>query len=65
MGKSAADYTTVKDVYTAGCIDESKAFLDTHMKELVGVGVGIAFVQLIGIVFAILLCRAIGQESVA
>jgi len=65
MGKSAADYTTVKDVYTAGCINESEAFLDTHMKELVGVGVGIAFVQLIGIVFAILLCRAIGQESVA
>lgn len=64
MGASENDYGTVKDAYTKGCILESKAFLDSHMKELVGVGVGIAFVQLVGIVFAILLCRAIGREQV-
>lgn len=51
-------------VYMKGCIAESEQFLNDHMKELVGVGVGIAFVQLIGIVFAILLCRSIGKESV-
>lgn len=61
----AATYGALKDVYLKGCISESEAFLNDHIKELVGVGVGIAFIQLIGIVFGILLCRAIGKESVA
>lgn len=64
LGNSDADYKTVTNVYDKGCVEESEQFLNSHMKELVGVGIGIAFVQLIGIVFAILLCRAIGREQV-
>jgi len=53
-----------KDViYPNGCIKESKEYLNSHMKELVGVGVGVAFIQLIGVIFAILLCRSIGKEG--
>jgi hypothetical protein len=62
---NAKTYTDLKNTaWPMGCIEESKAFLDSHMKELVGAGVGLAFVQLIGIIFAICLCRAIGKESV-
>lgn len=57
-GELKADST-----YMAGCVKESEKFLDTHTKELVGVGIGIAFIQILGIVFAILLCRAIGQNE--
>jgi len=64
LGKSDADYNNLSNVYTVGCVDESEEFLNSHIKELVGVGVGIAFVQIIGIACAILLCRAIGHESV-
>jgi len=58
-----SSYGAITQAYTQGCIKESEEFLNSHMKELVGVGVGIAFVQLIGIIFAILLCRAIGKEG--
>lgn len=64
MGKSETDYVSVSDVHKLGCVAESKEFLNSHMKELVGVGVGVAFIQIIGIVFAVLLCRAIGQAQV-
>lgn len=56
-------YTGLANVHINGCVQESDAFLNDHMKELVGVGVGIAFIQIIGILFAVLLCRKIGQES--
>lgn len=54
---------TATTTYTKGCVGESEAFLNSHTKELVGVGVGIAFIQIIGIVFALLLCRSIGKEE--
>lgn len=54
---------TASKTYTKGCVEESEAFLNSHTKELVGVGVGIAFIQIIGIVFALLLCRSIGKDE--
>jgi len=56
--------TSNNNIFMNGCVAESEQFLNDHMKELVGVGVGIAFIQIIGIVFAILLCKKIGVESV-
>jgi len=56
-------YTGLTNVHMDGCVKESEQFLNDHMKELVGVGVGIAFIQIIGIVFACLLCRQIGKEG--
>lgn len=47
-----------------GCIEQGEKYLKDHMAEIGGVGVGIAFVQILGIVFAILLCRAVDYEKV-
>lgn len=65
VGSSEADYNNLSNVYEKGCVDESEEFLNSHIKELVGVGVGIAFVQIVGVACAILLCRSIGHDIVA
>lgn len=49
--------------YSKGCVGASKDFVKDHMWQIGGVGVGIAFVQLFGIVSAILLCRALGEHD--
>lgn len=50
--------------FDKGCYEQGKAFVKDHMLEIGGVGIGIAFIQLIGIIFAILLCRALNYEAV-
>lgn len=50
------------EIYTQGCLKGFEKFLREHLLIVGGVGIGIAFVQLIGIVFACCLMRSIKQE---
>lgn len=62
----AGSYTALGNsgkVYTKGCVEQGDQYLRDHMLEIGGVGVGIAFVQLVGIVFAILLVKAINENK--
>ena len=53
----------VPGVFATGCIDAGKKFVKDHMWQVGGVGVGIAIIQLLVMIAAILLCRAIGKEG--
>lgn len=50
------------DIYKQGCLNGFEDYLRKHIVVVGGVGIGIAFVQLIGIVFACCLMRSIKQE---
>lgn len=54
--------TNVKDMYSEGCVKGLEDFLKSHLAVVGGVGVGIAFIQLIGILFACCLMRSIKKE---
>eukprot|EP00794_Sanderia_malayensis_P018041 gene18041-19848_t len=56
--------TYAATAYSKGCVDAMKDYLKKHVAILGGIGVGIAFIQLIGMIFAICLCRAVGYEKV-
>jgi len=49
-------------LYTVGCKDAFTKFLKKNMITIGGVAIGIAFIQLLGIVFACLLMKAIKGE---
>ncbi|XP_076368642.1 CD63 antigen-like [Tachypleus tridentatus] len=51
-----------KDHYKKGCIDALANFLEDKILVVGGVGIGIAFVQIIGIIFSCCLARAIKKE---
>jgi len=57
---------TTSKVYLDGCLDRFGTFVMNHAAVLGGVGVGIAFIQLLGVVLACLLARHIrsNYESV-
>nr|XP_058945825.1 CD151 antigen-like [Pocillopora verrucosa] len=50
------------EIYTKGCLKQFEQFLHDHILIVGGVGIGIAFVQLIGILFACCLMRSIKAE---
>jgi CD151 antigen len=50
-------------VFADGCIAAGKAYALSNMKLVGGVGVGIAIVELFGIVFALCLCTAFRREE--
>lgn len=52
----------IKDLYQEGCVKGLEDFLKSHLAIVGGVGVGIAFIQLIGILFACCLMRSIKKE---
>jgi len=66
----AKDYPKVPDsckssngtVYTTGCLDGLEKNLKSHLVIIGGVGVGIAFIQLVGILFACCMMRSIKKE---
>lgn len=51
-------------IHLEGCIPAGKKFIKGHLWEIGGAGVGVAFIQIIGMVFAICLCRSIGYEKI-
>jgi len=58
--------TNTSDKYTKGCLEQFGTFVMNHAAVLGGAGVGIAFIQLLGVVLACLLARHIrtNYESV-
>jgi len=53
------------DNYNAeGCADALKNFIKGHMKTLGGIGVGIAIIQILGMIFSLCLFRSIGYEKI-
>lgn len=54
----------VNNIYTNGCIDKMKEWAKEHLIVLGGIGVGIAIIQILGMIFAICLFRAIGYEKI-
>ncbi|XP_073230460.1 CD151 antigen-like [Porites lutea] len=61
--------TTVSDakknpskLNSKGCLSELEKYLKDHIVVVGGVGIGIAFIQLIGIIFACCLMRSIKKE---
>lgn len=51
--------------YKSGCKEKLVDWVNSHSIILIGVGCGIAALQIIGLVFAICLCRSLNQEKYA
>lgn len=56
-------YTNALKIYTEGCVEKGKTFVKDNLWLIGGVGVGIAVVQLLGIIFALCLCKAYKDED--
>lgn len=56
-------FSSLTNIWTKGCVEQGDQFLKDHMVEIGGVGVGIAFIQIVGIVCAILVIRGINQNK--
>ncbi|XP_046861108.1 CD151 antigen-like isoform X2 [Xenia sp. Carnegie-2017] len=54
----------LNDVYQEGCIKGMKDWAKEHLIVIGGIGVGIAVTQILGMIFAICLFRAIGYEKI-
>jgi hypothetical protein len=63
-GATIADYNDAK-IYTAGCVPEGKEFAKSNLYLIGGVGVGIAIVELLAIVFGVCLICAFKKEDTA
>lgn len=63
-GSSISQLIMDSKIHKKGCVAQGEKYVKDHMAEIGGVGVGIAFVQFLGILFAILLCRALSYEKV-
>jgi len=50
-------------IYLAGCVEEGRKFAKDNLWLIGGVGVGIAVIELMGIVFALCLCCAFKKED--
>lgn len=55
--RTSADFK--KNIYERGCVKAGKDFIKSNLFKIGGVTIGIAVVQLLGIIFACCLCRAI------
>ncbi|XP_064634043.1 tetraspanin-18-like isoform X2 [Lineus longissimus] len=51
-----------KKIWKNGCYNQVKAWFERYSIILIGVGCGIAGLEIIGFIFAICLCRNIGEE---
>jgi len=49
-------------IYKQGCLDAFEGWVSTQVEYVGGVGIGIAFIQLLGIVFSCLLAHSIKRE---
>jgi len=52
-----------KKIFSDGCVEAGKKYVKSNLWKIGGVTVGIAIVQLFGIIFACCLCRAIKDEN--
>ncbi|XP_057317323.1 CD151 antigen-like [Hydractinia symbiolongicarpus] len=61
-GVSLDQFVNSGKIYKEGCVQKGKDWVKAHISLVGGVTIGVAFVQLLGIIFAILLCRGLGDE---
>ncbi|CAH3106955.1 unnamed protein product [Pocillopora meandrina] len=52
------------NIYQEGCSQALQDFVKSKMAVVGGIGVGIAILQILGVVFAICLFRSIGYEKI-
>lgn len=50
------------DIYSDPCLDKFTEFVKENIMKIGGVGIGLAFIQIVGIIFACCLARAIRKE---
>jgi len=50
-------------LYRTGCVDAGVKFVNSHVMDVVKVAIGVAVVQLLVMISAICLCKAIGSEE--
>ncbi|CAG5124309.1 unnamed protein product [Candidula unifasciata] len=60
--KEPCNTNVTSDIYTEGCATKFEDWLQDQVAIIGGVGIGFAFVQIIGILFACCLARAIRKE---
>jgi len=60
---SANCTTAANNLYTDGCVDAGKNFVNDNLASVAGIGVGIAVVQLFVMIAACCLCRAHDDED--
>lgn len=58
----ACNTTISGDIYTKGCLSTFTDWVKGHVAIVGGVGIGFAFIQLVGILFSCCLARAIKKE---
>jgi len=58
-GSQKCTFTSTADLQTEGCTKAFEGFVKDNIIIIGGIGIGLALVQLIGIIFAICMCRAI------
>ncbi|XP_076472175.1 CD151 antigen-like [Babylonia areolata] len=61
--KDCQERTDQDSFYKEGCQDKLVEWMEDHSTILIGVGCGIAALQIFGLVFAICLCRSIDDEK--
>lgn len=59
---SCQERLSTTNYHSEGCKEKLKSWVEDHSVILIGVGCGIAALQIFGLVFAICLCRSIDQE---
>lgn len=62
-GEKIANYQDTAKIYTEGCVDAGKDFAKKNLYLVGGVGVGIAIVELLAIVFGVCLICAFKDED--
>jgi len=65
MNQNAANCEkSISAAYTKGCSKALQDYIKSHIAIIGGIGIGIAFIQLLGMVFSMCLCRSISYEQV-
>ncbi|XP_065070841.1 CD151 antigen-like [Rhopilema esculentum] len=62
--KAASCGTSSSDNFSKGCVKAMEDYVSSHIAIIGGIGVGIAFVQLLGMVCAMCLCRATSYDNI-
>lgn len=60
--QAKCDLNSLATVYTEGCMKKLQSAIENNAMILGGVGIGVALIQLIGVIFACCLARSIRRE---
>ncbi|XP_012229465.1 CD63 antigen [Linepithema humile] len=60
--QNKCDSNSINTIYNEGCMNKLQSAIESNAMILGGVGIGIALIQLIGVIFACCLARSIRRE---